>query len=129
MLRSLLGNIVFTVGTGFRARDGTMRGRKPKLRSLRIVGGNAVRRPLNRTEPMPTADVPEPPDGLGEEATAEWRWITKELHHAGILTKLDRPALIAYCWSYGLWSQAERILAAMAAADPETRGLVIHTSN
>jgi P27 family predicted phage terminase small subunit len=75
------------------------------------------------------ADVPEPPAALGKEATAEWRWIAKELHHAGILTKLDRPALIAYCWSYGLWSQAERILAAMAAADPVTSGLVIYTSN
>ena len=105
-----------------------MRGRKPKPTSLRLVGGNAGRRPLNHAEPTPEAGIPKAPPELGEDARAEWRRTAKQLHDAGILTKLDRPALIAYCDAYGRWAQAQRVLATMAVADPLIGGLMIRSS-
>jgi P27 family predicted phage terminase small subunit len=96
---------------------------------LRLVGGNAGRRLLNEAEPAPEAGIPDPPAELGKKALAEWRSVAEPLYHAGILTKLDRAALAAYCQSYARWVQAEQVLTRMAATDPVTGGLVIRTSN
>jgi P27 family predicted phage terminase small subunit len=43
----------------------------------------------------------------------EWGRVAPELFSLGILTKLDRAALAAYCDSYGLWIRARRLLAKM----------------
>lgn len=106
-----------------------MRGRKPKPRMLRLVGGNAGRRPLNEAEPAPEAGIPDPPSALCKKGLAEWRRVAEPLYHAGILTKLDRAVLAAYCDSYARWREAAQVLTRMAAADPVTGGLVIRTSN
>jgi len=37
------------------------------------------------------------PKWLSEEAREEWRYIVRHLKKAGLITRLDRGALIAYC--------------------------------
>jgi P27 family predicted phage terminase small subunit len=68
---------------------------------------------------------PEPPDFLGDEAKIEWNRVVPELLRLRLLTILDLGPLAAYCQSYGRWVEAERVLAEMAAEDPETKGLTV----
>ncbi|WP_210410482.1 phage terminase small subunit P27 family [Oceanicola sp. D3] len=74
-------------------------------------------------------EVPEPPDHLNEDARAEWARIADELSALGILTRLDRGSLAAYCQAYGRWRQAEQALARMAERDATTDGLMIRTKS
>ena len=71
--------------------------------------------------------LPEPPDHLNEDARAEWARIADELSVLGILTRLDRGSLAAYCQAYGRWRQAEAALSRMAERDATTDGLMIRT--
>jgi P27 family predicted phage terminase small subunit len=66
-----------------------------------------------------------PPDFLSDEARAEWARVVPELSRLRLLTILDIAPLAAYCASFGRWIEAERILARMAAEDPETKGLTV----
>lgn len=97
------------------------RGRKPKPTHLKLVTGNPGRRKLNEREPKPELLRPMPPEHLSDEAKVEWGRVIDELFAIGLVTKLDRAALAAYCQAYGRWAQAEK---ALAAAD-----LVVETSN
>jgi P27 family predicted phage terminase small subunit len=101
-----------------------MRGRKPKPTHLKLVTGNPGKRPLNQNEPQPARKLPSPPAVLYPEAKREWNRVATELHSLGLLTRLDRAALAAYCQSYGRWVIAERAIAEMAKADPLTHGLI-----
>jgi P27 family predicted phage terminase small subunit len=87
-----------------------MRGRKPMSTALKMVMGNPGKRPLNHLEPKPTSDLPTCPAHLQPSAKAEWKRLAHELHQLGILTRLDRSVLAAYCASYGRWVEAERRL-------------------
>lgn len=89
-----------------------MRGRKPKPTNLKILAGNPGRRPLPDGEPCPDAVLPTPPDFLDDQALREWERIAPELHQLGLLTRLDRAALAAYCQSYAHWIKAETALRA-----------------
>jgi P27 family predicted phage terminase small subunit len=71
------------------------------------------------------AKPPKPPDFLSDEAKAEWARIVPQLRALGLLTHLDTPVLAAYCQSYARWVAAERILAKLAAEDPEGQGFMI----
>lgn len=82
---------------------------------------------MNDREPMPEQEVPEAPDHLNADARAEWVRIADELSALGILTRLDRVALAAYCQAYGRWRQAEAALSRMAERDATTDGLMIRT--
>lgn len=67
-----------------------MRGRKPKPTYLRVLDGNAGRRPTNGDEPQPVGALEEcpPPEELSDEQKAVWR---KAIANAppGLLRKLD----------------------------------------
>ncbi len=65
--------------------------------------------------------VPNAPDHLSKEGLVEWGRISTILYEAGLLTKIDRAALAAYCQSYGRWVEAEYHL--------KDTGLVIQTTN
>lgn len=77
-----------------------MRGRKNKPSALKKLEGNPGKRALNEKEPKPESAIPECPAHLTGEARKEWNRITKELHALGILTKIDRAALAAYCMAW-----------------------------
>ncbi|QDC10085.1 phage terminase small subunit P27 family [Oceanicola sp. D3] len=105
------------------------RGPKPIPTQVKLVTGTARAHRLNPQEPMPMPEVPEPPDHLNEDARAEWARIADELSALGILTRLDRGSLAAYCQAYGRWRQAEQALARMAERDATTDGLMIRTKS
>ena len=50
-----------------------------------------------------------------------------ELHRLGLLTKVDVPALAAYCHAFGQWRMAAESLAKMQANDPIMNGMIIKT--
>jgi P27 family predicted phage terminase small subunit len=90
-------------------------GRRPKPTRLKLIQGNPGRRPLNLHEPQPEPALPACPVELAEAAQAEWRRVADELHTLGLLTRLDRAALAAYCQAWGEWLEA---VAAVRRAGP-----------
>jgi len=72
--------------------------------------GNPGKRPLNTNEPQPELGIPELPTMLNGEALLEWHRITVELLQLGLMTKVDRAALAAYCQAWGRWVEAEEHL-------------------
>jgi P27 family predicted phage terminase small subunit len=87
-----------------------VRGRKPKPTRLKLITGNPGKRPLNAREPKPAIRVPTCPAHLNPSAKAEWKRLARQMHVLGMISKLDRAALAAYCQAYGRWAEAERKL-------------------
>jgi P27 family predicted phage terminase small subunit len=106
-----------------------VRGRKPKPTHLKIVTGNPGHRSLNENEPEFEPAMPSPPPHLSDEAKVEWGRVSELLYNAGLLTKVDRAVLAAYCQSYGVWVQAELALADMAKNQAVGRALLIKTKS
>jgi P27 family predicted phage terminase small subunit len=88
-----------------------MRGRKPKPTALKLLEGNPGKRALNAHEPRPPTDRPDCPVHLSAEARAEWDRLADTLHAMGVLTRIDRTLLAAYCQAPGRWVEAETKLA------------------
>lgn len=84
------------------------RGPAPTPTRLKVLRGNAGRRPLPKDEPMPEVEEPTCPAHLDGMAKREWKRVVKELKKLGLLAKLDRPLLSAYCSTWSLFVQAER---------------------
>lgn len=85
----------------------TTRGRKPKPTATRRVEGNPGRRPLNKQEPKLPAGAPTCPAHLDGEAKREWKRVVKLLSAAGIITRVDRAVLTAYCRAWSLYVEAD----------------------
>lgn len=81
-------------------------GPPPKPTALKALAGNPGKRALNGAEPRPSADIPEPPVTLKGEGRAEWRRIVPELARLGLVTKVDRAYLVAYCSAWGIFEAA-----------------------
>jgi len=95
-----------------------------------MITGNPGKRKIKAGEPIPIReDLPDPPPFLLDEAKVEWGRVSSELHRLGLLTKIDRSSLAAYCQAYGRWAQAEKAIRKMAERDELTGGLMIKTSN
>jgi P27 family predicted phage terminase small subunit len=85
-----------------------MRGRKPLPTAIKRLRGNPGKGPLNEREPVVASAIPVCPAHLDDEAKHEWRRITRELKRAGLVTRLDRAALAAYCQAWSRWIDAEQ---------------------
>lgn len=83
-----------------------MKGRKPTPVVLRLVKGNPGRRPIPEV-PVLSSEIPEKPSHLSDAAAQEWDVVAPQLHEAGLLARVDRTALAAYCQAYGRWVEAE----------------------
>lgn len=84
------------------------RGPLPKPAALRLLEGNAGKRPLNLSEGInPRIEVPSVPKHLGQEARKEWKRITPLLAELGLVSGLDRAALALYCQAVGRLSELE----------------------
>jgi P27 family predicted phage terminase small subunit len=95
---------------------------------LKVLRGNPGKRPLpNEPQPSRPPTCPDPPPFITGYAADEWWTVAPELHALGLLTRIDVPALAAYCASYAGWRQASESLARMAANDPITNGQMIKT--
>jgi P27 family predicted phage terminase small subunit len=78
-------------------------------------------------QPQQLPDVPDPPPFITGYAADEWWRTAPELHRLGLLTRIDAPALAAYCHAFGQWRMAAESLAKMQANDPIMNGLIIKT--
>jgi P27 family predicted phage terminase small subunit len=74
---------------------------------VKLIQGNAGKRPLNKQEPKPKVEIPPCPQHLSKVAKQEWKRMAAQLHALGMLTAIDRAALAAYCQSWGRWIEAE----------------------
>lgn len=82
------------------------RGRKPTPAALNKQRGNPGKR-KRRQSPEPQIAIPDPPAHLAPAALEEWRRIAPELATLGLMTRVDRTALAAYCQTYARWIDAE----------------------
>ena len=85
------------------------RGRKPKPHKLRLLQGKAAKRVKGEVvKNVGSVAVlpPAMPRHLSKLAEYEWRRVVPLLHVAGILHKVDRAMLAAYCQAWGTWVNA-----------------------
>ena len=88
-----------------------MRGRKPMPTMLKIVTGNAGKRPLNRREPrVRKALQKDPPAWMTETQQAGWRY-ARENVPPGLLRSLDRSVFSAWVVAEDLHRQASEQVA------------------
>ena len=87
-----------------------MAGRPPKPTKLRILQGNPGKRPLPKAEPQPTIGIPTRPEWLSPEAKREWTRVVGELAELGLLAKIDRALISAYCQCWGMYVSAIRAI-------------------
>jgi len=104
-----------------------VRGRKPTPTKLRILRGNPGKRALNRNEPTPAAEIPEPPAHLNATALEEWDRIAPVLLEQGLLTALDRAGLAAYCVAYARWIDAEENVRKLGVLVKSPNGFPVHS--
>jgi len=87
-----------------------MKGRKPKPNAMKALAGNPGKRELNQDEPRFEAGIPDPPAFLNKEAKVEWDRVAVELYAKGVLAKVDRAALAAYCRWWAVFAKASEEL-------------------
>ena len=84
------------------------RGPLPKPAALKVLEGNAGKRPLDLAAGVnPRIEIPSPPKHLGAEARKEWKRITPLLEELGLISGLDRAALALYCQTAGRLAELE----------------------
>lgn len=83
-----------------------MPGPAPKPTKLKLLEGNPGRRPLNTSEPQPEIGAPTQPEWLLPEGKREWARIVPELVRLGLLAKIDRASLAAYCQCWAMYVAA-----------------------
>lgn len=93
-------------------------GRKPTPTALRILQGNRQKRPLPKGEPQPMQMLPLPPSSLTGLALEEWNRLAPELHRIGVLTMVDRAALLKYCRFYARSEEAEEAAKELVTETP-----------
>lgn len=97
-----------------------MKGRKPKPPHLRIVGGNAGKRAINKREPKAERSRPSAPGHVTETAREAWGYVSGMLDRAGVLTEIDAPALESLCEAYADLRAAREALKAFGSRYYET---------
>ena len=101
-----------------------MAGRPPKPTKLKILQGNPGKRPLPRGEPRPTAGIPTRPGWLSPEAKREWNRVVGELAELGLLAKIDRALISAYCQCWAMYVDAIKDIAANGTMFVTDKGYV-----
>lgn len=88
------------------------RGPPPKPRVFRPMSGDRDLAGHRNLPPELEYERGEPglPDWLSAEAKREWRRIAPELARVGVLAKVDRAALAAYCQAWAELADAIRIV-------------------
>jgi P27 family predicted phage terminase small subunit len=111
------------------------RGPQPLPANVHILRGNPSKLPVASLfdEFRPEVEIPDSPSWMWPEAKKEWKRVTAELQRYGLISKLDRAALVLYvqAWAKMVWAekmlskamlQAEEKRAAAEAAGEEYVG-------
>src|SRR5262245_8405280 len=115
-ISSVFGNLLAMRNTGSHKMPGP-----PKTpTSLKLVEGTYREDRVAKHEPRPKLSTPKPPKHLSPTALEEWDRIVKELAENGLMTNLDRAALVAYCEFWAHYVEASEKLA--------RKGMVIVTA-
>lgn len=93
---------------------------------LKILEGNPGKRKLPKHEPIPDAELPDPPATLDAYGLEKWNEVAPGLVAMGILAKIDGDLLAAYCSSYSRWRAAEEELAVLRGKD-RLKALILPT--
>lgn len=96
------------------------RGPKPLPSNVHMLRGNASKKALGVLvdEFRPEVEIPDFPSWIWPEAKKEWKRISVELERYGLVSRLDRAALVLYCQAWAKMVWAERMLTrSMKAAD------------
>lgn len=106
---------------------------RPRLPNVvHINRGNPSKKPIESLlgGVNPEVEIPNCPDHLVDEAKIEYERVSKELEKLGLISKIDRAALVAYCSAWAETVFCEKKIAALNANDPENEaGLVGYTPN
>lgn len=97
-------------------------GPKPLPANVHQLRGNPSKKPLASLleEFKPEVEIPSFPSWIWPEAKKEWKRISIELERYGLITKLDRAALVLYCqaWARMVWAE-QMLTRAMKAAEEQ----------
>jgi P27 family predicted phage terminase small subunit len=97
-------------------------GRPPKPTALKKLQGNPGRRPLPKNEPQPELGIPTRPEWLLTEAKREWNRVVPELARLGLLAKVDRALIAAYCQCWARYVEAQQDIAEHGSTFTTDRG-------
>lgn len=96
------------------------RGPQPLPNNVHLLRGNPSKKSAADLldDFNPEVEIPSAPKWIWPEARKEWRRIGNELQRYGLVSKLDRAALVLYCQAWAKLVWAETMLSrAMAAAE------------
>lgn len=98
------------------------RGPKTLPANVHVLRGNPSKKTLDElfSEFNPEVEVPDAPSWIWPEAKKEWKRVSSELLKYGLISKLDRAALVLYvqAWAKMVW--AEKMMA-KAMKDAEVK--------
>lgn len=96
------------------------RGPKALPGNVHLLRGNPSKKSIGDLmgEFQPEVEIPGAPSWLWSEAKKEWKRISVELEKYGLISKLDRAALVLYCqaWSKMVWAE-QQLTRAMKIAE------------
>jgi len=96
------------------------RGPQPLPANVHLLRGNPSKKSLASItdEFKPEVEIPSFPSWIWPEAKKEWKRISVELERYGLVSKLDRAALVLYCtaWARMVWAE-QMLTRAMKDAD------------
>lgn len=96
------------------------RGPRALPANVHVLRGNPSKKPIGDLagEFQPEVEIPGVPSWLWSEAKKEWKRISVELEKYGLISKLDRAALVLYCqaWAKMVWAE-QQLTRAMKIAE------------
>jgi P27 family predicted phage terminase small subunit len=98
-----------------------MPGPPKKPTALKLVEGTYREDRVAKNEPRPKVAIPKPPKHMSALALEEWNRIVEELRDNGLMTNLDRAALVTYCEMWANYVTASEKV-------KKTGGMVIQTT-
>jgi len=96
-----------------------------KPTKLKLLQGTFRADRAAQNEAQPELDIPAVPPHLSDEAKVEWGRISQELFQLGLLSRIDRAALAAYCESWSDWLDASRMC---STKDGKDRKVILTTN-
>lgn len=108
-----------------------LRGPKPLPLNVHILRGNPSKLPVSNLLDgvHPPVEIPPCPSHLSDQAKKEWRRVAAELLPLGLISKLDRALLAAYCVAWAEMVAVEIKIDALNADDRDGMpGWILTTS-